>query len=113
MGSGWPSRRSEKHSELVLSKLAPGSYDLELDGELIGGVVRIRSAWRPPGLRNCWSLCRLASVRCPSRRWSTSSLPLWMHCNGGEPGGPQDARAVLGTRARCERHRAKYHPGKN
>jgi hypothetical protein len=24
----------------VLYKLAPGSYDLELDGELIGGVVR-------------------------------------------------------------------------
>ncbi len=31
----------------VLYKLAPGSYDLELDGELIGGVVRTarETAW--------------------------------------------------------------------
>jgi hypothetical protein len=32
----------------VLYKVAPGSYDLELDGELIGGVVRTvtrETAW--------------------------------------------------------------------
>jgi len=56
----------------VLYKLAPGSYDLELDGELIGGVVRTlgpATTWTAELLEPY----RRASARSPSRTWSTSS----------------------------------------
>jgi hypothetical protein len=67
----------------VLYKVAPGSYDLELDGELIGGVVRTvtrETAWTAELLDPLPAEKRPS----PSRNWSTSLQPLRPFSNGWE-----------------------------
>lgn len=62
----------------TLHQLASGSYDLALDGVIVGGVVRETTAGGPlpDGARNCWTIFRLRHVPAPSiassidsRRW--------------------------------------------